>query len=87
MSKEYYDFVEQHLDGSWWYHGGWKDNNFDTRQEAETNFKERFWWDLERPFRILKHMSKFPDVLLVSKDLKVFRDLSGNDFVKFEVVL
>lgn len=84
--KVYYDFVEQHSDGSWWYHGGWKDNNFCTKKEAEESFRQRLWWDLERPFCILKHRRKFPDRLLVSKDLKVFKDLSGNEFVEFEIV-
>lgn len=87
--KEYYDFVEQHFDGSWFYHGAWEDNNHSTREEAEKNFKIRLWWDPERPYRIVKHKNKFPNVLLISKDLKVFTDLCGHEIIaddKFEVL-
>ena len=86
--KEYYDFVEQHFDGSWWYHGAWEDNNHDTREKAENNFRERLWWDPERPYRILRHRDKFPNTTLVSKDLKVFRGLRGEIIVdgKFKVL-
>ena len=87
--KEYYDFVEQHTDGIWWYHGAWGDNNHGTREKAENNFKERLWWDLERPHRILRHRDKFPNETLVSKDLKVFKDLGGYERVvdgEFEVL-
>ena len=47
-----YSLLEQHIDGSWWYHPG---DTFETEEEVENAFRKRFWWDLERPHRSFKH--------------------------------
>ena len=47
-----YSLIERHLDGSWWYHPG---HTFDTPEEAEECFKRSFWWDLERPHKVIEH--------------------------------
>lgn len=70
--KEYYDFLEQHIDGGWWYHPHYG-NNFDTKAEAENAFKESFMFDLERPHLIIRHKNKFPD----------YTSLFTMDFVHF----
>ena len=47
-----YSLIEQHKNGSWWYHPG---HTFATREEAEECFKRSFWWDLDRPHDIIEH--------------------------------
>ena len=45
--------VEQHVDGSWWYHPG---ETWATMAEAQEGYKE-FWgkWHPERPYRLFEH--------------------------------
>ena len=47
-----YSLLEQHNDGSWWYHPGW---TFKSEKEAEEKFKKSFWWDEKRPHKIIRH--------------------------------
>lgn len=47
-----YSLLEQHKDGSWWYHPG---HTFDTEEEVEACFQRSFWWDLTRPHKAFKH--------------------------------
>ena len=44
--KMLYSVLEQHADGSWWYHPGF---TRETRAEAELKSAHSIWWDLERP--------------------------------------
>ena len=65
-----YSFLEQHTDGSWWCHPG---STFDTAEEAEKCFQERFWWDKERSHIIVKHEVEFPqDYSICSRNLHSF---------------
>ena len=65
-----YSFLERHTDGYWWYHPR---STFDTPEDAEKNFQERFWWDLDRPHIIVKHKVEFPqDYSRSSMDLLHF---------------
>lgn len=45
--------VEQHKDGSWWYHPG---QTWDSREEAEEGYK-KFWgkYHPERPVQFFEH--------------------------------
>lgn len=45
--------VEQHVDGSWWYHPG---ETWATREEAEAHYHD-FWgrWHPERPVMYFEH--------------------------------
>lgn len=47
-----YSLLEQHKDGSWWYHPG---DTFDTRMAVYERFHSRFWWDPERPHKVFEH--------------------------------
>ena len=76
--KKYYDYLEQHQDGSYWYHGMLGDINNETKEQAENAFKEHFNFDLERPHVIIEHTYIFPDITLFTKDFKVFIDLKEN---------
>ena len=89
--KKYYDYLEQHQDGSYWYHGMFDDVNNDNRAQAENAFKEHFDFDLERPHVIIEHTCIFPDITLFTKDFKVFTDLKGNividdDTIKVSII-
>lgn len=59
---KYYSIAEQHTNGDWWYHPRL---TFKSKKEAEEGFKTHFWWDLERPYKILVHSISFP----IKKDL------------------
>lgn len=52
-----YSCLEQHESGDWWYHPGF---TFDSAQAAEDKFAKAFWWDPQRPHRILEHEHPFP---------------------------
>ena len=69
-----YSLIEQHKDGSWWYHPG---DTFNTPEEVETCFKETFWWDLERPHKVFEHEEPmYQEHSTCSFDLKKF-DFAG----------
>ena len=53
----YFSVIEQHFDGCWWYHPRL---TFDSKENAEEGFKKHFWWDLERPHKIIEHIEPFP---------------------------
>lgn len=52
-----YSLLEQHTDGSLWYHPGF---TFDTQEEAEAFFPKAFWWDLDRPHCVFEHDKPLP---------------------------
>ena len=52
-----FSLLEQHKDGSWWYHPG---KTFDSPEDVETAFKESFWWDLSRPHMVFEHSKPLP---------------------------
>lgn len=47
-----YSLLEQHKDGSWWYH---KNFTFDTPEEVEKCFNEYFKFDIDRPHMCFEH--------------------------------
>lgn len=68
-----YSLLEQHLDGSWWYHG----NTFATRAEAEAFSARWIWWDKGRPKTILEHERPLPKKTLSTHDFKTFKEVGG----------
>lgn len=56
--KKRFIFVERHDNGDWWFHP--RNGYFRTKRGAEKGFKRSFWWDLNRPHKILKIPHKFP---------------------------
>ena len=60
-----YSVLEQHNDGSWWYHPKF---THDTEKDAEEYFKKAFWWDLDRPHKIVEHTKPFPQKTISSFD-------------------
>lgn len=54
-----YIYVEQHTNGDWWYHPR-KEGYYRTKRLAEKSFRRSFWWDLDRPHKILEVNNKFP---------------------------
>ena len=73
-----YSFLEQHKDGSWWYHPGC---TYETEEEAEEEFKKKFWWDLDRPHKVISHSTPFPqDISRNSKDMIHFNFAGGKHF-------
>lgn len=70
----YYSVFEQHKDGSWWYHPGL---TWESEKDAEQDFKERFWWDLGRPHKIIKHTNElFQDYSSHTRNFKTL-EFSG----------
>lgn len=67
---KYYSLLEQHNDGSWWYHR----NTYTSRQEAEEALKRFCWFDEERKKMILEHNTEIPNIglSLYTRDLKHF---------------
>lgn len=61
----YFSIVEQHIDGRWWYHPRL---TYNSKDEAREGFKKVFWWDLERPYKIVEHTIPFPQKTLYSGD-------------------
>jgi hypothetical protein len=47
-----FSLLEQHIDGTWWYHPG---TTFNTPEEVDGAFKRIFWWDLSRPHMVFEH--------------------------------
>lgn len=69
-----YSLIEQHKDGSWWYHPG---DTFNTPEEVEACFKESYWQDLERPHMVFEHEEPmYQEHSTCSFDLKKF-DFGG----------
>lgn len=68
-----YSLLEQHKDGSWWYHPGF---TFDTPEEADQCFRENFPND-PRPHKVFEHEEPmFQEFSTSSYDLKTF-DFGG----------
>ena len=79
----YFYIIEQHVDGSWWYHNRINPNK--SREEAEESFKKEFFWDLERTHKIIETTTLLPDKTLVSWDCVTWLNPGGFD--KYEVEL
>lgn len=48
-----FSLLEQHMDGSWWYHPG---DTFDTEAEVERCFQRNYGhWSPGRPHKAFKH--------------------------------
>jgi len=73
-----YSFLEQHNDGSWWYHPGC---TYETEGKAKQGFKKMFWWDLDRPHKIISHSIPFPqDISRCTFDMVHFNFAGGKFF-------
>lgn len=59
-----YSCVEQHCDGSWWYHG----NTFESREEAGNFLDDWIPWDANRHKMIFTHEKPLPDETCCTKD-------------------
>lgn len=65
-----FSLLEQHKDGSWWYHPG---DTFDTEEEVEKCFQETYWWDPERPHMTFEHdETMFQEYSTCTFDFKTF---------------
>jgi len=70
-----YSLLEQHNDGSWWYHG----NTFDTWGEADDYRRRWIWWDEKRNKQIIGHDDDLPKETLYTYDLNHFYTVGGGD--------
>ena len=69
-----YSVLEQHLNGSWWYHPGM---SYNTREAAEERAREF----PDRPTKVIKHEQPMPqDVSRYSFDCKHFDFAGGWEF-------
>lgn len=78
MAKMYFSALEQHNDGSWWYHG----DTFGSRMEAEQFLKEWIWWDKDRKKEIVQHQLPFPGSGRRSywtRDFRQFYNVGGRE--------
>ena len=74
-----YSLLEQHNDGSWWYHPGC---TTDKKEEAEELFRKMFWWDLDRPHTVIEHKLPLPqDISRCTRDFKTYDFAGGKIFV------
>ena len=65
-----YSLLEQHKDGSWWYHPG---DTFETEEEVEQRYQETFGLYDPRPHRVFKHDEPLcQDYATDTFDFKVF---------------
>lgn len=58
-----FSILEQHKDGSWWYHIG---ETYDTREKAETEGQELYGsgkYLTPRPYKVIEHTKPFPQDL------------------------
>ena len=76
-----FSILEQHNDGSWWYHIG---KTYDTRDEAETKGHELFGGESflkPRPYKVIEHTKPFPqDMARCSFDCVHFHFAGGYQF-------
>lgn len=78
-----YSILEQHVDGSWWYHPGC---TFSTQEEAAlraASFGKPYTpgFYISRPFRILAHTKPFPqDMSRCTHDFVHFDFAGGWEF-------
>ena len=74
MNKPLFSVLEQHVDGSWWYHPGL---TYATKEEAEQGFLEHFWWDKGRPHMIFEHTEPLcQEISTCTRNFKTF-DFQG----------
>lgn len=76
-----FSILEQHTDGSWWYHPG---DTFVTRDEAETE-GQKFYGSGDhltpRPYKVIEHQKPFPqDMARCSFDCVHFSLAGGWNF-------
>lgn len=64
-----FSILERHNDGSWWYHPGM---TFGTPEECEERFRSSFWWDLDRPHKVIEHSVPLPKETCYTFDFKTF---------------
>lgn len=66
-----YSLLEQHIDGSWWYHPG---DTFETEVEVEQCFQRKYGhWSPDRPHKAFKHAEPLcQDYATCTFDFKVF---------------
>ena len=58
-----YSVLEQHTDGSWWYHPG---NTFETQEEAASEGWDHYGsgcYLTPRPYKVIEHTKPFPQDL------------------------
>lgn len=70
-----YSVLEQHIDGSWWFHIGASSNTIEAAEKWAT---DRPWMLETRPMCIVKHLFPFPQKTLFSYSLDGFYEI-GND--------
>lgn len=63
----YYSVVEQHVDGSWWYHR----ETFETKEEALKYAQGALGWRDSRQM-VLEHSTKLPDETLWTRNFQDF---------------
>ena len=63
----YYSIVEQHVDGSWWYHR----KTFETKEEALEYAQGALDWRDSRQI-VFKHSKKLPDETLWTRNFQDF---------------
>lgn len=69
-----YSALEQHRDGSWWYHG----RTFYNLTNAKEYLDATFWWDEERPQVIIEHEEELPRMTLWTGDCKTFKQVADS---------
>lgn len=68
-----FSLLEQHKDGSWWYHPGC---TFNTPEEVEECFKDEFKMHPDRPHMCFKHDEPmFQEFATYTNDFKTFHFL------------
>ena len=80
----YFYLIEQHLNGSWWCHQ--QHNPYKSRDDAEEGFKKVFWWDLDRPHKVIEIATLLPEKLLYSWDCVTLCNPFGFDKYKVELI-
>lgn len=69
-----YSILEQHLDGSWWYHPGFSADTIAAACEKPSS------WMLEtRPVVVVEHFNQFPQMTLHSFDMDKFCLTGSNE--------
>lgn len=80
----YFYLIEQHVDKSWWYHPQF--NPYNSIKEAEKGFKKQFWYELDRPHRVIETTSVLPKKTLCSWDCEEWFNCFGVDKYKVELL-
>lgn len=74
-----YSLLEQHNDGTWWYHPGM---TYDTPEEVEEGFRASFWWDIDRPHRAFEHKKPLPqEYATYTRDFKSFENCGAIEWM------